>query len=57
MLESLTSSMKRTSVVEVQIGDGLASVDLWGIVDKFKETPPSNVDPKMKKKISKACQE
>ena len=27
----------------------LASIDLWDIVDKFKETSPSNADPKVKK--------
>lgn len=29
---------------------GLASVDFWGILDNYEEAPPSNVDPKMKKK-------
>ena len=28
---------------------GLASVDLWGIVDKFEATPHSNVNPKVTK--------
>lgn len=29
---------------------GLAVMDLWGIVDESKEDPPSNVEPKVKKK-------
>ena len=28
----------------------LASVDIWGIVDKSEKAPPSNVDPKVLKK-------
>ena len=37
---------KNFSIEKFKMEMGLTSVDLWCIVDKFKETPPSNSESK-----------
>lgn len=53
LIESSTTSMERTSTFRKAIGNGLDSVDIWGIVDKSEEGPPSNAHPKVKKKYER----
>ena len=38
---------------KLEMGFRLVSIDLWGIVDKSEEAPPSNIDRKSKKEYQR----
>jgi hypothetical protein len=41
------------NLLKFKLEMGLASVDLWAIVDESEASPHSNVDPKVKKKYQR----